>query len=244
MNQVKNWLTPDWPIPKHIHAAITLRTGGYSLPPFSSLNMADHVGDLPENVQKNRLIIKKQLILPNDPIWLQQVHGNHVVYAQKADHQLIADASYTDQAGIVCAVLTADCLPILVCSTEGKKIAAIHAGWRGLLSGVITNTLAVFNNQDVLIWLGPAIGEDSFEVGSEVRSLFLAKASDFSDAFKQPQTDNWLLNIYQLARIELSQLGHNKIYGGGFCTFRDQDRFYSYRRDQLTGRMATLIWRD
>jgi len=244
MNQVKHWLTPDWPLPDHIHAATTLRTGGYSQPPFSSLNMADHVGDEPEKVQKNRQVVKKLLILPNDPVWLQQVHGNKVVYAQKTDHQLVADASYTDQAGIVCAVLTADCLPILVCSTDGKKIAAIHAGWRGLLSGVISNTLAVFNTQDALIWLGPAIGEDSFEVGSEVRSLFLAKSSDFFDAFKQHQTDKWLLDIYQLARIELSQLGYCKIYGGGFCTFRDQDRFYSYRRDQLTGRMATLIWRD
>jgi len=143
----------------------------------------------------------------------------------------------------VCAVLTADCLPLLVCSTDGSQIAAIHAGWKGLLAGIIGNTLAAMGNNDLLVWLGPAIGPDCFEIGAEVREAFVAKSTAFTPAFEPQANGKWLADIYQLARIELAMLGVDKVYGGGFCTVTDQQRFYSYRRDKITGRMATLIWR-
>jgi YfiH family protein len=154
-----------------------------------------------------------------------------------------ADASFTDQAGIVCVVLTADCLPVLVCSQDGQKIAAIHAGWRGLLAGIISNTIAAMQTSDVLVWLGPAIGPDCFEVGTEVREGFVEKSCAFASAFSAAKEGKWLADIYQLARIELANIGITRIYGGGFCTVTESNRFFSYRRDHVTGRMATLIWR-
>lgn len=240
----KNFLVPDWPAPANVHAATTLRTGGVSTAPFDSLNPAGHVGDNPKNVAENRSLIKQLLALPDDPVWLEQVHGNRIVYAQKSRQAQQADASYTDQAGVVCAVLTADCLPLLVCSSDGQQIAAIHAGWRGLLAGIISSTVAVFANHDLIIWLGPAIGPSCFEVGEEVLSAFQTKSPNYATAFKKQHGGKYLADIYQLARLELSGLGIDKIYGGGFCTVSDHNRFYSFRRDQQTGRMATLIWRD
>lgn len=249
MSGTKHWLTPDWPAPANIHAATTLRTGGGSCGVYASLNPAMHVGDDAQWVKQNRQIIKELLDL-------QQ-----------------ADASYTTEPGVVCAVMTADCLPLLVCATDGSQVAAIHAGWRGLLAGVIGNTItsmqipldppfvkgeagqfdAADSNSplckrggrgDFLVWLGPAIGPDCFEVGAEVRDAFLEKSPAFITAFKQQSNGKWLADIYQLARIDLATLGIDKIYGGGFCTVTEQERFYSYRRDKQTGRMATLIWRE
>jgi polyphenol oxidase len=155
-----------------------------------------------------------------------------------------ADASYAAVSGVVCAVMTADCLPLLLCDVEGTQVAAIHAGWRGLLAGIIGNTVAAMQRRNLLVWLGPAIGPECFEVGAEVRAAFLEKSADFSVAFKQHDSGKWLADIYQLARIDLLALGINKVFGGNFCTVTEQDRFYSYRRDKVTGRMATLIWRD
>lgn len=240
----KHWLQPDWPAPVNIHAATTLRTGGASQGRYASLNPATHVGDNADSVNQNRHIIKMLLDLPSEPVWLDQIHSNLAIKAAITDSPQQADASYTDQPGIVCAVMTADCLPLLVCSADGNKIAAIHAGWRGLLDGVIDNTIVVLQNKDLMVWLGPAIGPDHFEVGVEVRTAFLAKSPDYASAFKQQSQNKWLADIYQLARINLAALGINKVYGGGFCTVTDQERFYSYRRDKVTGRMVTLIWRD
>ncbi|MEQ1486619.1 peptidoglycan editing factor PgeF [Methyloglobulus sp.] len=244
MNPDKHWLQPDWPAPVNVHAATTLRTGGVSKGEYASLNPATHVGDSADLVSQNRHILKTMLNLPSEPIWLNQTHSNRAVKAIATDAPQEADASYTDQPGIVCTVMTADCLPLLVCSTDGTEIAAIHAGWRGLLDGVIDNTINALKNKDLLVWLGPAIGSERFEVGVEVHTAFLTKSAEYAPAFKQQSQDKWLADIYQLARINLATLGINKVYGGNFCTVTDKERFYSYRRDQVTGRMATLIWRD
>ena len=244
MSGIKHWLVPDWPAPANIHAATTLRTGGVSLGAFSSLNPALHVGDDNKQAILNRQIIREMLDLPDEPVWLDQVHSNRAVKALKTNSLQQADASYTDEPGIVCAVMTADCLPLLVCSSDGTQVAAIHAGWRGLLAGVISNTVAAMQKQDFLVWLGPAIGPDCFEVGSEVRDAFLHKSMEFNPAFKAQSNRKWLADIYQLARVELAAIGITKVYGGTHCTFTEHDRFYSYRRDAQTGRMATLIWRE
>ncbi|MFU8788860.1 MAG: peptidoglycan editing factor PgeF [Methylobacter sp.] len=236
-------IKPDWPAPANIHAATTLRNGGVSRGVYSSLNPALHVGDDADLVRQNRHIIKGLLDLPSEPVWLEQIHSNRAVPALKTDALQQADASYTAESGVVCAVLTADCLPLLVCTADGSQVAAIHAGWRGLLAGIINNTLAAMGSGDFLVWLGPAIGPDCFEIGNEVREAFITKSAAFSSAFKPRNNDKWLADIYQLARIELAMLGVDKVYGGGFCTVTEVERFYSYRRDNITGRMATLIWR-
>jgi len=256
MNKTKHWLVPDWPAPANIHAATTLRTGGVSQGPYYSLNPAAHVNDDAEWVRNNRRIIRDMLSLPAEPVWLDQVHSNRVVKAEKTAFLQQADASYTHQSGVVCAVMTADCLPVLICSTDGTQVAAIHGGWRGLLAGVISNTVITMqihhNSQpcnggarrDFLVWLGPAIGPDCFEVGSEVCDAFVEKSAEFSNAFREQGKGKWLADIYQLARIELAALGIANVYGGTSCTFTEHERFYSYRRDTQTGRMATLIWRE
>lgn len=238
------WLKPDWPVIGNIHAAVTLRAGGLSQGTFSSLNPALHVSDKEESVLSNRKIIADMLNLPADPVWLEQIHSDKVVKADQLSQLVQADASYTDQGNTVCAVLTADCLPVLLASMDGKKIAAIHAGWRGLLAGIITNTVKALGTTELVAWLGPAIGPECFEVGAEVREVFVNKSTLFSPAFKKKQQDKYLADIYQLAKIELASIGVTEVYGGNFCTVTDDSRFYSYRRDGETGRMATLIWRD
>lgn len=260
MSGNKHWLAPDWPAPANIHAATTLRTGGVSRDTYASLNPARHVSDDNDRVMQNRLIIREMLDLPAEPAWLDQIHSNRAVKATnpqkggRGDLQQ-ADASYTDEPGVVCAVMTADCLPLLVCSNDGAKVAAIHAGWRGLLAGVISNTIAAMQapsplfckggaGKDLMVWLGPAIGPDCFEVGAEVRDAFLQKSAAFNSAFKDQNSGKWLADIYQLARVELAALGIADIYGGTNCTVTEHERFYSYRRDNQTGRMATLIWRE
>ncbi|MCK9396868.1 MAG: peptidoglycan editing factor PgeF [Methylobacter sp.] len=244
MSGIKHWLTPDWPAPANIHAATTLRTGGVSCGAYAGLNPALHVGDDADRVMQNRRLIKESLGLPSEPVWLDQIHSNRAVPAVTTEPLRQADASYTAEPGVVCAVLTADCLPLLVCTADGSQAAAIHAGWRGLLAGVIGNTVSAMQNSDLLVWLGPAIGPDCFEVDAEVRDAFLQKSAAFVTAFKQHSNGKWLADIYQLARIDLAMLGIDKVYGGGFCTVTEQERFYSYRRDKQTGRMATLIWRE
>ena len=239
-----NWIKPDWPAAKNIHAAVTLRTGGLSKGAFSSLNPALHVNDKPENVVANRKTISDMLNLPSAPVWLEQVHGNRVIKANQSTQLQQADASYIEQAGVVCAVMTADCLPVLLATSGGDKIAAIHAGWRGLLAGIIRHTVNALDATNIIAWLGPAIGPDCFEVGSEVKTAFVKQSADFAGGFKQINQNKYLADIYQLATIELATMGVTQVYGGGFCTVTDKERFYSYRRDGETGRMATLIWRD
>ncbi|WP_020564757.1 peptidoglycan editing factor PgeF [Methylosarcina fibrata] len=237
-------IIPDWPAPANVKSAVTLRTGGVSDGPYESLNMALHVGDDGERVRKNRQIVNTQLKLPSEPVWLDQVHGNGVTRAERGLVRPRFDASFTEESGIVSAVLTADCLPLLICAADGSRVAAVHAGWRGLLAGVIGNTVATFPGRDLLVWLGPAIGPECFEVGSEVREAFLSKSESSIEAFKVGRNGKWLADIYQLARSELAGLGIARVYGGNFCTVTEAGRFFSYRREPVTGRMATLIWRE
>lgn len=243
MNNCKQWLTPDWPAPSNVFAATTLRSGGFSEGSFASLNPALHVGDNAEQVLMNRQRIVDMLDLPNVPVWLNQVHGKTVVDASQVRALAEADASYSHRPGVVCTVLTADCLPVLLCSLDGRSVAAVHAGWRGLLAGVITETVKAMQSDDLLAWLGPAIGPEAFEVGNEVRTAFSEANPLYQEGFCASNDDKWLADIYRLARINLSLAGVDKVYGGQFCTVSEAERFYSYRRDKETGRMASLIWR-
>ena len=240
-----NWIKPDWALPPGVQAAITLRDGGVSQAGYASLNPAAHVGDDCEAVQANRAIIRQQLALPAEPVWLNQVHGVTVVRADQVIAATpTADAAYTAVAGVVCAVLTADCLPLLLCGDEGAVIAAAHAGWRGLLAGVIDATVQAMACRRMQVFLGPAIGPDDFEVGDDVRDAFLRRDPVYAQAFVARASGKWLADIYQLARINLHALGIEAVAGGGWSTVADAQNFYSYRRDgAATGRMASLIWR-
>lgn len=245
MNKADRWVIADWPAPGNVHALTTTRTGGYSKGPFSSFNLADHVGDDLETVNKNRNLLKEELELPSDPVWLHQVHGNKVLdVSNYGPKNKTADACISQLSATVCAVMTADCLPVLMCSKDGKKVAAVHAGWRGLVSGVLENTVLALGDSGLMVWLGPAIGSAAFEVGNDVRQAFLFQSRDFEPAFKVHKKDKWMADLYQLASIRLIKLGIEAIYGGGLCTFSDSDKFYSFRRDKETGRMASLIWRN
>lgn len=238
-------IQPDWPAPANIRAFTTTRLGGVSRPPYHSLNLGDHVDDDPLAVAENRRRLIEELSLPTEPQWLSQVHGTYTADAATAAPGCEADASYTDQPGVVCAVLTADCLPLLLCDRTGQQVAAVHAGWRGLLNGVIESAVqSIYGQSEVLAWLGPAIGPQAFEVGDEVRDAFLAVEKAASAAFRSSPNGRWLADIYALARLRLASLGVKAVYGGQHCTYSEPERFYSYRRDGQTGRMASLIWID
>lgn len=236
-------ITPDWPVPAHVKSFMTTRTGGVSVGPFANFNLAEHVQDDPLAVAENRRRLRE--ILPAEPIWLNQVHGTNVIQGDTASGVPDADASFTRTHNTVCAVMTADCLPVLFCARDGSVVAAAHAGWRGLAAGVLEATLTAMQvpPDEVIVWLGAAIGPNAFEVGSEVRDTFIASHPSSGTAFKSHQ-QQWLADIYTLARIRLNACGVRAIYGGGMCTYTDATRFYSYRRDGVTGRMATLIWLD
>ncbi|MGR8935062.1 MAG: peptidoglycan editing factor PgeF [Gammaproteobacteria bacterium] len=236
------WLPAEWQAPPGIRALTTLRGGGASAAPFDSLNLAAHVGDDPLKVLENRRRIREELLLPGEPVWLEQVHGTRVVQADALQGLEQADAAFTTVKGVVCAVLIADCLPLLLCTQAGSAVAAVHAGWRGLLHGVIENAVAALPPEPLYAWLGPAIGAQRFEVGDEVHAAFIAKTPLYGAAFKAVARGKWLADIYCLARLALRTLGVDAVYGGGYCTVSDSARFFSYRRDGRTGRMATLIW--
>jgi len=236
------FLIPDWPAPPSVKAMQTTRHGGVSQAPWASLNLGDHVGDDPRHVILNRQHVRAHLLA--EPAWLQQVHGTAVLMLPAATDIRIADAACTRRPGQVCVVMTADCLPILLCDRQGTVVAALHAGWRGLCAGVIESTVAAMAvpGELVLAWLGPAIGPDAFEVGEEVRAAFVALDGANASCFKPSPAGRWLADIYGLARRQLRRLGVSAVYGGEFCTFGESERFFSYRRESRTGRMATLIW--
>lgn len=240
-----DWIVPDWPAPSWVKAASTTRAGGASEGAYAALNLADHVGDDPRVVAANRRYVRERLALPAEPIWLRQVHGRGVVFAEDAVAGAEGDAAVCHSAGHVCVVMTADCLPILLCDRAGTCVAAAHAGWRGLADGVIEATVAALGvpANSVIAWLGPAIGPQAFEVGDDVRAAFMAQAAIAADAFRR-HGDRWHADLYRLAHQRLAALGVTQIHGGGLCTYSDSARFYSYRRDGVTGRMATLIWMD
>lgn len=245
-----HFITPHWPAPAHVKALQTTRTGGVSLAPYASLNLGMHVGDDAARVTKNRQLLRA--FLPSEPVWVNQVHGTEVIDAAKNIGLQDADASLTTQAHVVCVTMTADCLPVLLCDKAGTVVAAVHAGWRGLCDGAIEATIykMAIRPSDILAWLGPAIGEHAFEVGDDVRQQFIQQDSQAEQAFKPVamhlSNDKWLCNMVLIAQQRLNKLGVTHIYGGGlnedFCTYTDEARFFSYRRDNLTGRMASLIW--
>jgi YfiH family protein len=240
------WLTPDWPVPATVRALSTLRVGGVSQAPYESLNLGDHVEDAAAAVADNRRALRAAAGLPAEPAWLSQVHGIRVkdLDGVGSDTAGPADAAVTRQAGRVCAVLTADCLPVLLTAKSGDRVAAAHAGWRGLAGGVLeaaVNSLGV-SPDSVLAWLGPAIGPRYFEVGAEVREALLAGDPAAEVAFEANARGRFLADLFALARSRLRRLGVAAVYGGGACTYADPGKFFSHRRDGKTGRQATLIW--
>ena len=237
------WIEPDWPAPPNIRAASSMRGGGVSNGPYASLNLGTHVGDAPGSVAENRARLTVSLGLPSEPVWLEQVHGDRTVQADFASNPQ-ADAAWTSAHCVVCAVMTADCLPVLLCGQDGAAVAAVHAGWRGLLGGIIQSAVAAMGARDPLAWLGPAIGPEAFEVGGDVREAFMNQSAGYAPAFRQTGEKTWLADIYHLGRIVLHQAGVTGVYGGNWCTFTQPDDFFSYRRDRDTGRMASLIWRE
>lgn len=244
------FITPNWPAPANVRALQTTRLGGVSAAPYSSLNLGAHIHDDPIAVAKNRQLLSPYL--PSEPVWVNQVHGVDVIDATTSTCLQNADASFTTKANVVCVTMTADCLPVLLCDKKGTIVAAVHAGWRGLCDGVIeaaVNKMQV-SPSDVLVWLGPAIGPDAFEVGSDVREQFIEKDSQAALAFKsignQNADDKWLCNLYLLAKQRLNNIGVTELYGASvnedFCTYTDETHFFSFRRDNVTGRMASMIW--
>lgn len=237
-------IVPDWPLPPGVVACSSTRIGGVSLPPYDSLNLGAHCGDDLVHVEENRKRMFAAGQLPSKPVWLEQVHGKDVLkltgepYVSKR-----ADASYSNTPGTVCAVMTADCLPVLFCNRDGTEVAAAHAGWRGLCAGVLEETVACFADkpENILAWLGPAIGPDAFEVGPEVRDAFMAVEAIADRAFR-PAGKKYYADIYALARQRLTSVGVTQVFGGEHCTFSQKGDFFSYRRDKNTGRMASFIW--
>ena len=235
-------IRPDWPAPSNVHAFTTTRKAGFSQGPWSSLNLGKSCGDNPQHVDQNRRSLLR--LLPSEPRWLNQVHGTHVADWDKANETVAgADAITSSKTGQVCAVLTADCLPVLFCNLTGTRIAAAHAGWRGLAAGVLEATVLAMGcpPADLMAWLGPAIGPRAFEVGKDVYDAFVNLHPDNAIAF-QPHRDRWLADLYQLAGLALGRAGVKRVSGGQHCTYLEKDRFFSYRRDGQTGRMLTAAW--
>ncbi len=229
-----------WPLPANVRIAMTQRHGGVSLPPFDSLNLGLHVGDISASVQANRALLAQRLALPSEPAWLEQVHGTEVVDLAR-DSQRIADGSYSDSKAHVAVVMTADCLPVLLCDSAGTQVAALHAGWRGLCNGVIEAGIARFHpGSELIACLGPAIGKTAFEVGAEVRAAFCDKDPKADNCFVA-KGDKFLGDLQGLARLRLQRAGVRQVYALDICTYNNKD-YFSYRRDGRTGRMASLIW--
>jgi len=248
------FLFPQEPLPHGMQACTTLRAGGVSQAPFDSLNLGLHVGDDPTTVQRNRQIIYQALQLPSEPLWLRQTHSVRV-FTEGSSVQDEYDAAYTANSARVLAILTADCLPVVLMSPIGQQIAVAHAGWRGLANGILQNTVAHFSGQktSIVAWLGPAIGPQRFEVGDEVRASFCDQFKDVAAtqaAFVTADSvgmspGKWCADLYQLARLALLEVGVTSVIGGGLCTYAEPAKYYSYRRDgQRSGRMATLVWRS
>lgn len=236
-----DFIIPDWPAPANVKAIQTTRNGGFSIAPYHSLNLGEHVQDDALSVTKNRQLLRQYL--PSEPVWLNQVHGIEVIDAAISPCLEDADASFSTHKNVVCVTMTADCLPVLLCNQEGTAVAAIHAGWRSLCDGVIEATIKTLGVQsaDLMAWLGPAIGPKAFEVGHEVRLAFMTQDAQAEQALS-PVGNKWLADLYLIARQRLNKQGITKIYGGGECTYHNSDQYFSFRRDGITGRMATMIW--
>jgi len=241
-------IRPEWPAPAIVKAASTLRGGGVSPAPWASLNLGHHVGDDPDRVAENRRRLREMLRLEADPAWLEQVHGTTVLGLDEdaLPGDRVADASTTSRPGRALVVLTADCLPVLLCRRDGTRVGAAHAGWRGLAAGVLESAVAAMDTDpaDLIAWLGPSIGPGEYEVGGEVRDAFLAADPSGADGFRPGHGDRWFCDLPALARRRLGAMGVAEIHGGTWCTASDRDGFFSHRRDGHCGRMATLVWID
>jgi YfiH family protein len=245
-------IEPDWPSSARVRAAFTLRAGGVSGAPYDSLNLGAHVGDAPDAVAENRQRVRALFGLPAEPAWLQQVHGTDVAdldapappVVASVSGSLRADAAVTRAAGRVCVIQVADCMPVLFAARDGSAVGAAHAGWRGLAEGVLEATVSKLGTPPdrLLAWLGPAISQEHFEVGDDVRNAFMSYDPSAASAFVANARGRWQCDLYALARRRLSALGVRDVSGGGWCTFADAARFFSYRRDGQCGRMAALIW--
>ena len=245
MGAASDWIVPDWPAPPGVSALVTTRVGGASRGPYAEGNLAAHVVDDPVAVAANRARLDRQLAGAGPVLWLEQVHGTVVVAADDWTPGTVADAAWSDRPGPVCAVLTADCLPVLFCAHNGSRVAAAHAGWRGLAAGVLEATVAALGVPpgSLLAWLGPAIGAHAYEIDTAVRDAFVGADPGAATAFVATRPGHWRADLYALARRRLARVGVDAVYGGGLCTASDSARFYSYRRDGVTGRMASLVWR-
>ena len=244
------FIVPEWDAPARVRAAFTLRGGGVSAPPYDSLNLGAAIGDREHAVAENRQRVRQALDMPEEPVWLRQVHGTDVLEPDTAGDDSrtcddpVADAIVTAQRGRVCAVRVADCMPVLFAAHDASVVGAAHAGWRGMAAGVLESTVRKLDvpPASLLAWLGPAIGPANFEVGEEVRQAFTAIDADAQTSFSRNSRGRWQCDLYALARRRLSAIGVERIYGGGWCTYGDATRFFSYRRDGQCGRMAAFIW--
>lgn len=239
-----DWIIPDWPAPSHVRSFITSRNGGVSRGAYTSFNLGLGTGDDRAAVLENRARLLRYL--PQAPRWLQQQHGTAVVDADRMEQPLPADASIARNPGTVCTIVVADCVPVLFSDRAGSVVAAAHAGWRGLAGGVLERTVErLGSTPDMLLaYLGPGIGPGAFEVGGEVRDAFVMRHEEAGEAFTPVAPGKWRADLYRLARIALARAGVTAVYGGGLCTVSDPSRFFSYRRDRVTGRMAAFIWRE
>jgi len=237
-----DWLAADWPALPGVHAGTTLRGGGVSTGHYRSLNLGAHVGDEPARVAENRARLRRTLALPSEPHWLEQVHGRTVARLPEDSGAGPSDAAVTRQPGIVCAVLTADCLPVVLARRDGRAVGVAHAGWRGLKDGVLEAAVNALGGGEIIAWLGPAISPAAYEVGDDVREAFVAGDPADGSRFAANPRGRWQADLYGLARRRLAAAGVGEVYGGGFCTLTDEARFFSYRRDGQCGRMATFAW--
>lgn len=237
-------IEPDWPAPEGVRAVSTECGGGFSKGPYAGLNLGLHVGDDPRSVARNREALLDALGLPAEPAWLEQVHGTDIVDLDK-DSSRTADGAVTSAHGVACVIMTADCLPVLLTTQDGGRVGAAHAGWRGLAKGVLPSAVAAIGGDPgrILAWLGPAIGQAAYEVGAEVREEFVAAYPAAEACFAANERGRWQADLCGLARLSLVAAGVERVYGGGFCTATEAERFFSHRRGAPCGRMATLIWR-
>ena len=240
------WISADWPAAPHIHAGTTTRIGGVSPAPYDTFNLADHVGDSPESVERNRELLCANLGLTVSPCWLQQEHGIRIINLADPYIKQKCDGAYTTRRNQICVVLTADCLPLLLCNTQGTQIAAVHVGWRGYSRNIIANAISRFSRytHDLLAWLGPSISAPNYEVGSEVHIACQQVTGNPDVGFMETRKDHWNADLAELVRYQLQAYGVRNIHGGNHCTYTDAMQFYSHRRDGVTGRMASLIWME
>ncbi|WP_117235935.1 peptidoglycan editing factor PgeF [Vibrio maerlii] len=239
-------IIPNWNAPENVRAISTTRAGGFSIGVYQGLNLGNHVGDESEVVLQNRQEVVKLANMPSSPIWLNQTHSNVVLSASEPLNAVQdADACFTETNGVVCSAMTADCLPILLTNDLGTQVAAVHAGWRGLANGIVENAVAKFTEGQIMAWVGPAISQSAFEVGDDVVNAFIQHDSQAISAFEEkPQPGKWLANMTLLVEQRLNSVGVTNVTQSGLCTFKDDEQFYSYRRDGITGRQASFIWLD